>query len=79
MWQYTSTGKVDGYSGNIDKNYLYEDYAQIIKDRGGNPVKKVAVESDSDKLKKAIEQISKLENENNLQKEKLNKIAEILK
>ncbi len=26
MWQYTSTGKVDGISGNVDLNYCYKDY-----------------------------------------------------
>ena len=26
MWQYTSTGKVDGISGNVDKSYCYKKY-----------------------------------------------------
>lgn len=26
MWQYSSKGKVDGYSGNIDVNYCYKDF-----------------------------------------------------
>ena len=31
MWQYTHTGRVNGYSGNLDKNVLYKDYPLIIK------------------------------------------------
>ena len=31
IWQYTHTGKVNGYSGNLDKNVLYKDYPLIIK------------------------------------------------
>lgn len=30
-WQYAHTGRVAGYSGNIDKNILYKDYPLIIK------------------------------------------------
>ena len=26
MWQYTNTGKVDGITGNVDKNYCYKKY-----------------------------------------------------
>lgn len=31
MWQYSSTGKVSGVSGNCDCNYAYKDYPTIIK------------------------------------------------
>ena len=31
MWQYSSTGKVDGISGNVDMNHCYRDYPTIIK------------------------------------------------
>lgn len=27
MWQYSSTGKVNGISGNVDKNYWYKEFA----------------------------------------------------
>ena len=32
MWQYTSSGKVDGISGNVDKNLCYKDFGTA----GGN-------------------------------------------
>ena len=31
MWQYTSSGKVNGISGNVDMNYCYVDYPTKIK------------------------------------------------
>lgn len=31
IWQYAHKGRVDGYSGNIDKNSLYRDYPLLIK------------------------------------------------
>lgn len=31
MWQYSSSGKVDGVSGNVDMNIAYMDYPAIIK------------------------------------------------
>lgn len=30
MWQASNTGSVNGISGNVDINYLYKDYSQII-------------------------------------------------
>lgn len=36
MWQYSSTGKVSGISGNVDMNYCYEDYPMLIKNAGLN-------------------------------------------
>lgn len=36
MWQYTSTGKVDGISGNVDLDTGYKDYPTIIKGAGLN-------------------------------------------
>lgn len=30
VWQYSSTGQVNGISGNVDMNYCYNDYSQII-------------------------------------------------
>lgn len=30
MWQASNTGSVDGISGNVDINYLYKDYSQLI-------------------------------------------------
>lgn len=34
MWQASNTGSVDGISGNVDINYLYKDYTQIISGTG---------------------------------------------
>lgn len=36
MWQYTSSGKVNGISGNVDCNYCYVDYPAKIKAGGFN-------------------------------------------
>lgn len=34
MWQYTSTGKLDGIAGNVDMNHAYKDYPAIIARAG---------------------------------------------
>lgn len=39
IWQYTSKGKVDGISGNVDLDYAYQDYSEIIKRVGLNGYK----------------------------------------
>ena len=36
MWQYSSTGTVSGISGDVDLNYAYKNYAEIIKKNGLN-------------------------------------------
>lgn len=36
MWQYSSTGKVDGINGNVDLNIAYKDYPAIMKTKGLN-------------------------------------------
>lgn len=36
IWQYSSTGRVAGISGNVDMNYSYIDYPAIIKGKGFN-------------------------------------------
>ena len=43
MWQYTSKGKVEGISGNVDMNYLYEEQKEDdvkIYEKGDFEVKK---------------------------------------
>lgn len=40
MWQYTSTGKVSGVSGNCDCDYSYKDYPAIMSEKGLNGYKK---------------------------------------
>lgn len=36
MWQYSSTGKVNGVNGNCDLDYSYKDYPALIKEKGLN-------------------------------------------
>lgn len=36
MWQYSSSGRVEGYNGNVDVNYAYKDYPSIMKSKGLN-------------------------------------------
>lgn len=36
LWQYTDRGKVDGISGNVDLDYAYNDYREIIKNKNLN-------------------------------------------
>lgn len=36
MWQTTSSGRVNGYNGNLDLNEAYKDYPSIIKENGLN-------------------------------------------
>ena len=36
MWQYKSTGKISGISGNVDMNYCYKDFPTAIKSAGLN-------------------------------------------
>lgn len=43
MWQYSSTGKVSGISGNVDMDICYVDYPAKIKAAGLNGFKKQAV------------------------------------
>ena len=40
IWQYTSNGKVKGYSGRLDCNYAYKNYPKIIRENGLNGQKK---------------------------------------
>lgn len=45
MWQYSSTGRLDGIAGNIDMNYCYEEYSEIIKNKALNGYKKAVEKS----------------------------------
>ena len=36
IWQYSSSGRVDGISGNVDMDIAYQDYPSIIKNGGFN-------------------------------------------
>lgn len=48
MWQYSSQGTVNGLSGNIDLDYAYLDYPEIMKKNGLNGFEKETI-SEPDK------------------------------
>ncbi|MDO4945132.1 MAG: glycoside hydrolase family 25 protein [Ruminococcus sp.] len=52
MWQYSSTGKVSGVSGNVDCDRCYVDYPTVIKSKGLNGYAKTAKILDSSGFKK---------------------------
>lgn len=39
MWQFTSAGRFSGYNGNLDTNYAYYDYPQLIRGISSNKTK----------------------------------------
>lgn len=41
VWQYTETGRINGYNNNLDMNIAYSDYPTIIKNSGLNGFGKV--------------------------------------
>lgn len=47
MWQYTSTGRLPGYSGGLDLNVMYQDYPAIIKAAGLNGYQKPAKQKEA--------------------------------
>ena len=57
MWQYSSKGKVDGISGNVDMNYCYVDYPTQIKVAGKNGYKATTVKPAPQPLK-SIDEIA---------------------
>ena len=48
MWQYTSKGKINGINGDVDCDYCYVDYPNIIKSGGYNGYRKQTVEKELD-------------------------------
>lgn len=44
IWQYSSTGKVSGIANNVDLDYGYKDYPQIIKASGLNGFGKIPIQ-----------------------------------
>lgn len=50
LWQYTSTGSVNGISGNVDMNEAYKDYPSIINNNSNS--------SSNTPAKKSIEQLA---------------------
>ena len=51
MWQYSSTGTVDGMEGNVDLNWAYKDYPALVAKFGLN---KAAVNDEISDLKATI-------------------------
>lgn len=49
MWQFSSTGKVDGIADNVDLNYCYVDYPAEIVAAGLNGYKKQAAKPKTEK------------------------------
>ena len=49
VWQYTSSGKVNGINGNVDMNFAYKDYINIMKKNGLNGFSKVENHENSQK------------------------------
>ena len=43
IWQYSHTGRIDGYNGNLDCNFSYKDYPTMIKSNGLNGYTATAV------------------------------------
>ncbi len=44
IWQYSSTGRVNGISGNVDLDYSYKDYPKIMEENGLNGFTKEPIE-----------------------------------
>lgn len=42
MWQYSSTGRVNGINGNVDMNKAYRNYPRIIRNAGLNGCRKTS-------------------------------------
>ena len=54
IWQYSSEGRVNGISDNVDMDYCYTDYPTIVKNGGYNGYKKPAIPE-----KKTVTQLAK--------------------
>lgn len=64
MWQYSSTGKINGISADTDLNRCYVDYPTAIKEKGLNGYWKQSevelLREENKKLKQIIDDIDKL-------------------
>lgn len=56
IWQYTSDGKVNGYTGRLDCNYAYKNYPKIMRENGLNGLIKTATSSSP---QKSVEELAK--------------------
>ena len=43
IWQHSSKGKVDGIEGNVDLNFAYANYPEIIRKKGLNRLNKIDI------------------------------------
>ena len=64
MWQYSSQGTVNGLSGNIDLDYAYLDYPEIMKKNGLNGFEKETI-SEPDKEENNKPDTDEPNNDNN--------------
>lgn len=64
MWQYSSSGRVNGIGGKVDMNHCYKDYPAIIKKAGLNGFKKIdnidELKKENSRLKSLLTQINTL-------------------
>ena len=58
IWQYSSTGRVNGICGDVDMDYCYKDYPSIIKKGGYNGYSKGS-SSKSAEIKKTVDELAK--------------------
>lgn len=54
IWQYSSTGRVNGISGNVDMDYAYIDYPSIMKSGGFNGYTKSSQKKSVDTLAREV-------------------------
>ena len=63
IWQYSSEGRINGISGNVDMDYCYTDYPAIVKNGGYNGYKKAAKKTTSTAIttakKKTVDELAK--------------------
>lgn len=71
MWQYSSQGTVNGLSGNIDLDYAYLDYPEIMKKNGLNGFEKETI-SEPDKEENNKPDTDEPNNDNNENKSDAN-------
>lgn len=57
MWQYTDSGRLPGFDGNLDLNYMYEDYPTIIKSAGLNGFTNSKISSSKNTKTKKLNEI----------------------
>ena len=55
MWQYSSTGRVNGIGGSVDTDYCYVDFPAIIKNGGFNGFKKATTPTTTTEKKELTE------------------------